>query len=261
MNMKQYATMALLAMLTFSTHEAQAFYNPQTGRWLNRDPIGEEAFRRDALNRELSMENRIRASQAKVFENQEHLVYVFVGNDGLDNLDFLGLKPCKPCGIAVDNALRLTRADVIARFGRLNLRGKFKACAPIYLPTPGFAMAWDMNDLTWGWNRYMRCGRLATCDQTVTVGGKCYNAWDVNYLLYGWAASLCGMSLVDLQAHVYVWKTAKLDIDRYPGAVAFSTLGWFGSYSPLPPEVPPVGYPSCIRCPKAYPKHLSSIWP
>ena len=41
MSIKNYATMALLAWLTFSTHEVQAFYNPQTGRWLSRDPIGE----------------------------------------------------------------------------------------------------------------------------------------------------------------------------------------------------------------------------
>jgi RHS repeat-associated protein len=36
---------ALLGVAAFALvfgHEAQAFYNPSTGRWLNRDPIAEE---------------------------------------------------------------------------------------------------------------------------------------------------------------------------------------------------------------------------
>ena len=39
------------------------FYNPSTGRWLNRDPIGEDG----GLN-----------------------LYTFAGNDGVNNVDFLG---------------------------------------------------------------------------------------------------------------------------------------------------------------------------
>jgi hypothetical protein len=125
-------------------------------------------------------------------------------------------------------------------------------------------MAWDMKVMTWNWARNMRCGKLPTCEQTVTVGGKCYNAWDVNYMLYGWAAGLCGMGVLgpgQMQDHVIGWKTTKFDFARLPGAMWFSTLGWFGAYSPLPPEIWPVGYPSCSGCPKAYPKHLDSVWP
>jgi RHS repeat-associated protein len=237
------------------------YYCPNTGRWLSRDPIGELAFQRNVVNRELSIENRLQAKKANVFENQEHLAYVFVGNDPSDKIDLLGLEPCNACGLAVDQALRLTRADVVSRFGKLGFWGQAKACAPIWLPVGGFSMAWDMNDMTWNWSRNMPCGKVTTCDQTVTVGGKCYNAWDVNYMLYGWAASLCGMGLGQMQDHVVAWKTLKGDFARLPGAMAFSTLGWFGAYSPLPPEIPPVGYPSCVRCPKTYPKHLGSVWP
>jgi RHS repeat-associated protein len=236
-------------------------YRPDLGRWPNRDPIGELAFQRTVLNRELSIENRLQAKKANVFENQEHLAYVFVGNDPSDKIDLLGLEPCNACGLAVDQALRLTRADVVSRFSKLGFWGQAKACAPIWLPVGGFSMAWDMNDMTWNWSRNMPCGKVTTCDQTVTVGGKCYNAWDVNYMLYGWAASLCGMGLGQMQDHVVAWKTLKGDFARLPGAMAFSTLGWFGAYSPLPPEIPPVGYPSCVRCPKTYPKHLGSVWP
>lgn len=237
------------------------YYSPSTGRWLSRDPLEEEAFRLTVAGRELSIEGRLQAKRANVFETPDYLSYAFVGNDPLSRIDLLGLEPCKACGLAVDQALSLTRADVLSRFGKLSFWGKAKACGPIWLPIGGFSMAWDMYDMTWGWGRNMPCGKVTTCDQTVTVGGKCYNAWDVNYMLYGWAASLCGMGLGQMQDHVVAWKIAKGDFSRLPGAMAFSTLGWFGAYSPLPPQVPPVGYPSCVRCPKTYPKHLGSVWP
>ncbi len=32
----------MLQVLLFMAHEALAFYNPETGRWLSRDPIGEK---------------------------------------------------------------------------------------------------------------------------------------------------------------------------------------------------------------------------
>ena len=63
-------------------------------------------------------------------------------------------------------------------------------------------MAWDMNDTTWNWSLNMPCAKLPTCDQTVTLGGKCYNAGDLKYMLYGWASRLCGMSLMEMGAHV-----------------------------------------------------------
>ena len=52
----------VLGWLTVET--CQAFYNPSTGRWLNRDPIAEKG----GLN-----------------------LYGFVGNDSLDEIDILGL--------------------------------------------------------------------------------------------------------------------------------------------------------------------------
>ncbi len=58
--------MVLVAcVFLFAAHEALAFYNPSTGRWLSRDPIGE---RGDAN------------------------LYNFVGNNSVDSLDALGLQ-------------------------------------------------------------------------------------------------------------------------------------------------------------------------
>ena len=72
--MKRYATMALLAWLTFSTPEARAFFNPLPGRWLSRDPIGERGGKN---------------------------LYNFAANDPLNYIDtdgrFTGTK-CSVCG-------------------------------------------------------------------------------------------------------------------------------------------------------------------
>jgi RHS repeat-associated protein len=237
-------------------------YSPSTGRFLSRDPIEEVAFKRNVLSHVLSIETGIQAKKANAFESKDYLSYVFVGNDPLDTIDLLGLTPCQACGRSVDQALRLTHTDVVNRFNALGFWGQCKACAPIWFPIGDYSMAWDMRAMVWGgWSKNMRCGKVTTCEWTVTVGGKCYNAWDVNYMLYGWAASMCGMTLDNMQAHVIAWKTAKKDWARLPGAMAFSTLGYFGVYSPLPPEVAPVGYPSCTACPLTYSAQLDSKWP
>jgi RHS repeat-associated protein len=256
--------MALLNPIRFSTkytdgesgflYYGYRYYDPNAGRWVNRDPIEELAFQRNLLKEGVTI------GEANFFKNEDFLLYIFVGNNPSDNIDFLGLS-CMRCGLSVDGALRLTHSDVISRFNKLSSWQRVKACAPIWLPAGNFHMAWDMTEMTWNWSRNMRCGRSATCDQTVTVGGKCFNAWDVNYMLYGWASQLCGMSLIAMRDRVIAWKALKADFDRLPGALAFSVRGWSGGLTPLPPEVPPIGYPSCVRCPRTYPKHLGSVWP
>ena len=43
MKMKQLIALMIFAcVMLITAHEAQAFYNPSAGRWLNRDPIGEK---------------------------------------------------------------------------------------------------------------------------------------------------------------------------------------------------------------------------
>ena len=54
----------LLASLLIA-HDASAYYNPSTGRWLSRDPIGERGG---------------------------HNLYRFVENDAINSLDYLGLR-------------------------------------------------------------------------------------------------------------------------------------------------------------------------
>src|ERR1017187_4294143 len=66
MNAKQMLMLTLLLLGVSLAREAQAFYNPSTGRWLSRDPIE---------------------------ENGGKSLYVFVGNDSINRADIVGLSP------------------------------------------------------------------------------------------------------------------------------------------------------------------------
>jgi hypothetical protein len=74
MKTKRWVVMVVLGLGLLLGREAQAFYNPSTGRWLSRDPIGEEG----GIN-----------------------LYGFVHNNPTDNLDADGLRiyiTCPKCG-------------------------------------------------------------------------------------------------------------------------------------------------------------------
>ena len=82
MNAKRLLNIVVGAVLMFSgTNCALAFYNPQTGRWLNRDPI-EETFR-VGLNGLAN--NSVTAADA------EENTYAFVANSTQNYFDPLGL--------------------------------------------------------------------------------------------------------------------------------------------------------------------------
>jgi hypothetical protein len=64
MNAKRVMRPLVILLVLLLGREAQAFYNPSTGRWLSRDPVGEKGGRN---------------------------VYGFVENNGVSSLDGLGL--------------------------------------------------------------------------------------------------------------------------------------------------------------------------
>jgi len=78
MNMMR-VTLAALAFGWLTTDASQAFYNPETGRWLSRDPIGELGFA---------------GGYTVVAAERED--YVFVLNSPVEMWDVLGLKKTKP---------------------------------------------------------------------------------------------------------------------------------------------------------------------
>ena len=55
-------------LLAVGVQEASAFYNPQTGRWLNRDPMGEEG----GLNLYIFVAVILRVKTRHLFAGQNH---------------------------------------------------------------------------------------------------------------------------------------------------------------------------------------------
>jgi RHS repeat-associated protein len=63
------------------------YYNPSTGRWLSRDPLEEPGFIRITKNR-----------RALTVRREQANAYLFVANDSLSIVDYLGLNPSIPPG-------------------------------------------------------------------------------------------------------------------------------------------------------------------
>jgi hypothetical protein len=81
--------------------EAQAFYNPSTGRWLSRDPIGEPGFTlltstQQARTATTSNEGLFTSKRANPRLNEENL-YGFVLNVPQNRVDPLGLLTFEGC--------------------------------------------------------------------------------------------------------------------------------------------------------------------
>jgi RHS repeat-associated protein len=105
------------------------YYNPSTGRWLNRDPIGEGAF----LN--IFLGDRETFEQELPIQEELNNSYTFVINDGINSIDWLGLFSgfidCSCCQIEALKADEATAQQHIE-----NLKGKIKADLPEILRNP-----------------------------------------------------------------------------------------------------------------------------
>lgn len=75
MNLRLSTLMFLLSLAGAQT--GSCFYNPQPGRWINRDPINE-------------LEEPLYGSGSQA-TNEENQLYVFVGNAPIRTVDYLGL--------------------------------------------------------------------------------------------------------------------------------------------------------------------------
>ncbi len=82
------AMLMLVVLGVMANREAQAFYNPSTGRWLSRDPIGERGF-------------QITAVKLRSPKKMELPLHAFVANDSVNRLDYRGLKSEQSSGSAV----------------------------------------------------------------------------------------------------------------------------------------------------------------
>ncbi len=85
---------AWIALFCLSCHTASAFYNPETGRWLTRDPITEVAFSRMQIG-EYQHTQRDEARLDRVINGHAHEaenLFVFVRNQVLESIDPDGLR-------------------------------------------------------------------------------------------------------------------------------------------------------------------------
>jgi len=78
MNTKRAMGMAVIFVTVLACQSAQAFYNPHTGRWLSRDPIGEKG---SEAARSLARRNR---------SKHVNLEYCAFGNSALQTFDPVG---------------------------------------------------------------------------------------------------------------------------------------------------------------------------
>jgi hypothetical protein len=82
MKTKRMLQLTLVLLGVLLGREAQAFYNPQTGRWLSRDPIGEMGFA------------KVRRDPGNTVQQQGNgNCYLVVCNEMPNSYDYLGLNP------------------------------------------------------------------------------------------------------------------------------------------------------------------------
>jgi hypothetical protein len=96
------AAVAAVGLLLLTTGVAQAYYNPQTGRWLSRDPAGEPGF--ELLQRASTAPHTFVSApqlppgrwlvRESLRGRPSGNPYHFVRNDAVGKIDYLGLKCC-----------------------------------------------------------------------------------------------------------------------------------------------------------------------
>jgi hypothetical protein len=205
----------LLAVAT-----ANAFYNPQTGRWLSRDPIGEKGGRN---------------------------VCIFGRNDPIGSHDVLGLilsLTCRKCGPDVTIAVDATLDEVAAKFADPNVAEGTKqaACKGLYA-VPGGMDAWDLSEIyaigaggtampkNWPKNSLGTGG----CERAVVYKGQCVYASALNYILLGKMNQLCnaafgGSSWEDVYWLIFKYKHLGRGewSDEVEQAFCFASIGYGG---------------------------------
>ncbi|HRT59254.1 MAG TPA: RHS repeat-associated core domain-containing protein, partial [Candidatus Paceibacterota bacterium] len=268
-------------------------YDPGTGRWLSRDPLGEEgginlyeAFRNDPVSyvdadgQSLwsgSLSTEVEASSAGFPSAEASWFSRPIRPDDRDEPSRYrcGRRPppeccangdpnCNKCGPDVSSGLAPTLAAVKSRF---------------YSPTTDKKNVCSLSHLfgTWGIvfpTPPKGCGE-GRCSSTVMVNGKCYDKWNVNYLLFGYISKLCGFSRTKMEALVAGQKLIRKPVCdgdwryQYTGDVrGYMRIGfaWNGK---LPAELPgPTGgFSGCKACDKPgwndpkYKGPFSTTWP
>jgi len=249
------------------------FLQPETGRWVSRDPIEEIGF--------------VFTFRKRPFRNSDRNIYVFVRNNSLAGYDPLGLltfgdygrwwfgRSCWKCGPDVTDGLRESKKQVEADYNNLKQNSPEKAaasCDPFFrdwTQDPGYAFSgWDLDSLVWsdprirGSDGVSSCPFGRKCSESVTVSGGCYWKWSVNYAMFGWMAKLCNASKFQMKAAIVAWKLKKpADWPQIDNSIEFAEAGFngFPDAGSLPRDD---RYKDCKPCDSKYCESgLAPVWP
>lgn len=77
----------VFAVWLLAAAQAHAFYNPNMGRWLSRDPLGDSAFLQLRIGGGKTSDEILRLATKALFAG-----YDFAGNDAITRIDILGLE-------------------------------------------------------------------------------------------------------------------------------------------------------------------------
>jgi RHS repeat-associated protein len=158
------------------------YYNPSTGRWVSRDPIGERGGRN---------------------------LYGFVRSNSVGLTDPLGLATasadsvaCGNCGPDVTATTLRTIQEIESTFRfTWSVKQRWNACTALYgRYANGAWTIMELFEISYHGTKlsaYPRLGASALpgtvpdCGTTVVYNGKCHHAGDVNYLMWGKINTLC----------------------------------------------------------------------
>jgi hypothetical protein len=206
-----------------TTQTANAFYNPQAGRWLNRDPIEE----RGGIN-----------------------LYAAAANDLLARVDPLGKQGCT-CGPDVTDPVKNVLQDIQSHWDQWDFDQRETSCNALLDPATRKG-AWFIVKLADAGVKSRRTGnyyfpfgepaKRGSCGGTVWFNGACAHASDVQYLMFGKLFQLCNdvnpikFNLVTLLGAVRIWKCLLHDeCDFYESAAYFAQQGYGATpYKPYP---------------------------
>ena len=178
-------------VLSSSAFQAQAYYHPDEGRWISRDPIGEEGG-----------------------EN----VYAFVGNQVLAYVDPLGLQQqnvacAGTCGAIIDDWFL---AEVQGQFAgwdawkKKNSTGFFGGprtiTIDVYLPwANGNQRYKDSSFFEFNKGVYPKCGTddpsksSVGCGRSVTLCGQCVRSSILGNIMYGIVGRYAGFTAQEIK--------------------------------------------------------------
>ena len=233
------------------------FYEPGTGRWLSRDPVGETGGK--------DLYGFVRNSPVSLVDTDGRGLFgaVFSGvgiSSGGQNAPAIPLGGAFPGPVAPQQSTPLQscgKADVTASVQQLLTKigkdyDKWTYCQKVShcmaLRYPGTALnGWDIETLKdvgfgiWPFANNVPPGSAGTCANTVILGGKCYHGGAVNYVLWGKANALCHStfpmsfdptySLASSRTTVFAWKTVYLWAQAGE-AMSFTGYGYQGGNVP-----------------------------